>query len=127
MTEPENQADSSDYLVLQSPQPLPLAEISTLLREFYSGVLSFGEDRDSGEVIEDLNTASSNMPYGQPSAAYGQPAAAYGQPAAPAPGRAVHIKILCWLVEIGLLCCHLPKNSNKISSFKHALNHILNL
>ena len=86
MTEPENQADSSDYLVLQSPQPLPLAEISSLLREFYSGILSFGEDRDSGEVIEDLNTASSNMPYGQPAAAYGQPAA---------PGRAVHIKILC--------------------------------
>ena len=95
MTEPEDQADSSDYLVLQSPQPLPLTEISTLLREFYSGVLSFGEDRDSGEVSDDLNTASSNMPYGQPSAAYRQPAAAYGQPAAPAPGRAVHIKILC--------------------------------
>ena len=81
MTEPENQADSSDYLVLQSPQPLPLAEISTLLREFYSGVLSFGEDRDSGEVIDDLNTASSNMPYGQLNA-----------PAAP--GRAVQAQIL---------------------------------
>ena len=80
MTEPA-EADSSDYFVFRSSRPLPLAEISSLLREFYSGVLSFGQERDSVEVSDDLTAAaSSNMPYGQLNA-----------PGAPSAGRAVQI------------------------------------
>ena len=79
MTEP-GEADSSDYFIFRSSRPLPLAEISSLLREFYSGVLSFGQERDSGEVSDDLTASSSNMPYGQLNA-----------PGAPAAGRALQI------------------------------------
>ena len=93
MTEPTHQADSSEYSVLQSSRPLPLAEISSLLREFYSGVLSFGEDRDSGAVSDDL-TPSANMPYGQLNA-----------PAAPAAGRDVQIQKRIMI----LLWCHIAK------------------
>ena len=84
MTEPTDQADSSQYSVLQSSRPLPLAEISSLLREFYSGVLSFGEDRDSAAVSDDL-TPSANMPYGH---AHGQ----LNAPVTPAAGRAMQIQ-----------------------------------
>ena len=80
MTDP-SKAHSSDYTVIQSPRPLPLAAISSLLKEFYSGVLSFGEARDSGGVSDDL-TASSNMAYGAPGP----------------PGRAVQIQNFCSII-----------------------------